>query len=781
MALFLPIALFAFELSVQTGKEENQEYSLLHIKDTEPFLCEAQYSDLHEVTSVACLFLQRPLQSFAPIENSFFHVDAKIDGKEFKVIIKPKKSVLLRAQHFNLLQDREIYHAQEMRSGHWLVIGYHQEPPLLTSNERQQSALNLPVVFPKQPLPYVGGLDMHGNPIHMTRVKDVSDYLIIKQAYENRDYDKVLATIDSVLQEFPNTIFKSEMLLYRLRAYHETGENEPVITIGKQFIREFSSDLNIAEVLAAIANAYSKIAMYTDADYFFDRLFDEHPQSEFARMGLIYKGDQLSGAGNGKKAISFYERALYETQSKKTASIAAYKLAQYYMELGQSAKAAEYVTMILDGYAEQFSDHREEAIAMAHQFADTGAYAIAARLLGSILERMERGDDGFEQMLKDRGIWLAQTDQKEQALESFNDYLEKFRFGEYVDEIKRQRDGLFFDVTEMNASDRLREYDGLIAKYQGDSIGDRAYYEKAKLLSELSRYDEILTIEKPLMSLDEASYPKAGEMVDTAVFGLMRRALEQKSCERVIELSQGYDVNLSREWDDDLFECYIAAGSFERAKRLAQQHLQAQDSDERTAWLERYVVIDFSLGNYTAVLDALEELLSIHTKNDVKRAELYRRYFDASQRLGDHDRMLEAMVAIESIDGVVFKDIERYTQMMTHAKSQKNSVMVENFGKKVVKLQQAAGSYTQSPYVEFTLAQTLIELDKSQEAYDLLQTLEARPIQTEQRSRQHYMLGTLYQKRGDRDAARSAYEKSQSEDPQGVWGKLASDALGLMQ
>ncbi len=782
LALFLPALLFAFELSVQTGKEENQEYSVLHLKHSEPFLCQAETNPLHEVTSIICAFNQRPAHPFREIENSFFKVHAKVKDKTFFVMIEPKQKITLRAQHFDLISDNELFTVNDDFSSHWLVIGYEHEVPLIQNAEKQQSALNLPVVFPtQQPLPYVGGLDMHGHPIHMTRVKDVSDYLVIKQAYEDRDYEKVLSTIDSVLSEFPNTIFKSEMMLYRIRAYHDKGETEPVITLGKQFIREYSSDLNIAEVLADIADAYSKIAMYTDADYFFDRLFDEHPQSDFAHLGLIYKGDQLSSAGNAKKAIGFFERALYEAQSKKIAALAAYKLAQHNIEIGNATKASDYIVMILDGYAEQFMLDQAATVQMAEQFASAGEFQTAARLIGALLDRMERGDEGYERMLKDKGLWLAQTDQKEEALESFNRYLEKFGFGEYVDEIKRQKDALFFELTEMNTSERLKEYDQLIAKYQRDSIAERACYEKGKLLSELKMHDEILSMEESLLLLNSERFEDTQKMVDQAVDGLMHEALELKNCERVVSLSKRYDVNLSQEWDEGLFGCFVAAGDYETAKRLAQQHLTSDDPKERMAWLERYVDIDFALGNYTAVADALRELIALHVEKDMRAAGFYRKLFDASQRLGDHEGMLSSILEIEGIVGLVYSDIERFTQMMTHAKEQKNTVMVETFASKVVTLQKEAKSYTQSPYVEFTLSQALVEHEKFNEALELLKGLDERNMSAQQRSRQRYTMGTLYQKTGAQDAAKEAYTMSTKEDTQGVWAKLAADALKLME
>ena len=71
-------------------------------------------------------------------------------------------------------------------------------------------------------------------------------------------------------------------------------------------------------------------------------------------------------------------------------------------------------------------------------------------------------------------------------------YLSKYRFGEYAEDIRRAKDALFFDVNDENSTQRLSEYEMLINKYEGDSIAQRALYEKAKLLLEMNQYDAVL-------------------------------------------------------------------------------------------------------------------------------------------------------------------------------------------------------------------------------------------------------------------------------------------------
>jgi predicted negative regulator of RcsB-dependent stress response len=771
-------SLFALELSVQTGKEEMQEYSILHLRDQERFFCEAQRDDMKRVTSVICAFKKRPMKPIATIENNFFSISSQLKDKTFFIIVKPVQKISLRSDLFDFIKDDETFEVNDDYSRHWLILGYKENEPLIKPIEYNTKRINFPIPHADNPYPFIGGLDMLGNPIKMSRVKDVSDYLAIKKHYKAGRYDTALALIDEVFEEYPDTIFKSELMLYQIRCYHEKDEAENLIEVSKRFIRNYSSDVNIAEVLADTANAYSKIALFTDADYFFDRLFDEHKESPFAHLGLVYKAQQLESAGNSSKAMEYYERALREAKERNTASLAAYRIVLMALEQGKTKKAVTYAQKIVNGNRDYFISKRQSSIDMALNFASRTQFKIAADIAGALLDNMTRSDDYYEELLRNRGVWLAETEAKEEALEVFNSYLERYKYGIFSDEIKREKDALFFDVSDENTTAKLEHFNLLMNKYEGDTIAQRAIYEKAMLLSQLNRHADVLAMEYELRDLDPALYPEAETLITQAALGMMQDALKENACIEVVDLSNNYDINLSSEWDSELFGCYLAAGNFESAKNIAQDYIKSKDYDERLIWLERYVNIDFSLGNYTAVIDALKELVSL--KEQSENLKNYRLMFDAAQRLGEKETMLEAISQIETISGLSFDDIERYAQMVTLAKDDSDSIMLENFAKKVMTLQDRTNSYSQTPYIEFTLAQALIENQKNSEALDVVFTLDDRNLTDAKRARQKYLLGTLYQKNSQNDLAKKAYEASVNVDTNSSWAKLASDALELI-
>jgi predicted negative regulator of RcsB-dependent stress response len=154
--------------------------------------------------------------------------------------------------------------------------------------------------------------------------------------------------------------------------------------------------------------------------------------------------------------------------------------------------------------------------------------------------------------------------------------------------------------------------------------------------------------------------------------------------------------------------------------------------------------------------------------------------FDAAQRSGDEIGMIKNIKGCEALFGVDFKDIERYSQMVALGVKRKDEIIVQNYAAKVMNLQKRTSTYTQSPFVEFTLAQSFMNQDKSKEALATLKTLDTRKVIPEKRSRQKYLMGSLLIKMKRDGEAKMAFNESIKADKNSAWGKLAIDALGLL-
>ncbi len=773
--------LYALDISIQTGKESGSAFSIIHIRDSTLFLCEAKHDSFDEVTEIICAFNRLPSKNIGSLNNNFFNISTIIKDKNFFIIIKPHEKIELFPILFDLKYDNELFNAKTDRSKHWTVIGYKDHNPFYKKESFNDVSINFPVTFSKSILPYVGGLDIKGNPIEMTQIKDVSEYIKIKKYYNKKHYEEALEAILEMQETYPDTVFKSEVALYKIRTYHQLEASEELLEASKKFIREFSSDQNIAEVLAYTAHAYSKIGMFTDADYFYDHLFNEHANSYYSHLGAIYKGDQLADAGSWKKALNFYNKALNETDDADLASIAAFKIAQYYLNYGNRDEAKKYLTKIIEGNSKYFYEHFEISYNMAMTLSDHSDYKEASAIADVLLEKMTPREEFYEEVLKNRSIWLARAKDKEKALLSFERYLKEFKFGQFTDEIKREKDAMFFDIDDENMSSAVDAYNTLIDRYNDDEIAQKALYMKAKLLYDNRQYSEVLSLQVALMTIESDEYD-IKTLIDGSASVLMQEYLKNQECKKAVDMSQRYSIELSDEWDLQVYFCAYKGGKYTLCKTTALKYIKSKDIAQRIEWLYKYISVDFKLGNYTDVLDASQELITLlEVEKSSEYKDIYRLNFDANERLGKSEGMIEGIKKIEKVFGLDFKDVDRYAQLIALGNRNKDDFIIENYAKKVIYLQNKKASYSQSPYVEFALTDALIKLDKKEDAIETIKMLDDRNISSAKRARQKYLLGSLLQKSSKIDAAIEAYKQSTQADADSAWGSLAKDALDLIK
>ncbi len=781
LLLTLTPSLFSLNINVQSGKEDFHNFSIISISHDKDFYCENIRNDFDKTTEVACVFDEKPQKNFDGINNNFFTLITEVRESNYFLIIKPHHNMKLKAEIFDLSVDNTFYNADIKKAKRWTVIGFNEKAPFSENIKQSESIINFPLEMKRHKIPFVGGLDISGNPIHMSRIQDVSDYMTIKNFYGAKQYRKSLNLIEDVLENYPNTIFKSELLLYKMRSFHNLDDSESLLSISKTFVRNYSSNENIPEVLAYTAKAYSDVGMFIDADYFFDRVFSEHEESPYFSLAQIYKGEQVEASGGLSKALNYYKKAYYSAQSMETASIAAYKLAKVHMGEGKVPKASEYIYKIIDGHIDFFKDNFEDTIELAMEFSDHSDYKTASDMGLAILQNLKKGSEVYELLLKNIGVWLSKTDKKAESVELFNRYLQEFAYGSYTDEVIRTKDGLFFDANDTNITKKLAEFDALIIEYDGDSISNRALYEKTKLLFELKEYQNVLDLNNSLMVLDLTLYDEIPSLITQSAEALMKELLTKRACVESVDLSKKYAVSLSQEFDDAIYYCALKSGNNQLALFTAQKHIQDRDLSIKMKWLMNYIKADYTIGHYSEVIKAGKELIELEKIEETQEyRDVVRYMFDSAQRLDLPEEMISYIQKVEEYYGLDYDDIERYTKVLALAIKLKDNVLIETYAKKIMQLQKNINSYTQSPFVEFTLSQLYSENNKYKKAIEVLVNLENVDLDSGKVSRFQYLLGALYVKDKQNDKAKKAYEMSIKADENSAWGKLSKDAIELI-
>ncbi|WP_345980260.1 flagellar protein [Sulfurimonas sp. HSL3-2] len=776
-----PFYLYALEITFQAGKENFDKYTILHVRENTPFICEPQYDDFNNIKKVICAFSKKPEELIKPLNDDFFSVVSEVKKDTFFLIVTPTYKMKLLPDVFDLTKDTTIFKSNVKLSKSWVMIGYKEKFSLLKEDKTPDIGLNMPVTFTENELLYVGSLDIKGNPVHIKEARDVTAYLKAKRKYEKGDYADALSIIDEIIQAYPDSIFMSELIYYKIKVLSKLRHYDDVIALSKVYLRTYSSDENVPEILSLTAMAYSKIGLNSDADYFYDRLFSEHTDSLFSKKGMIYKGDQLSDSGDFKKALMYYTRALNETKDIETAAVAAEKVAKNHLSSAEPKKAQMYVDKILEADPSYFTKDIEDALSFAQNLADKKIYLEASKISQIVLAKLKKSDDLYEEVLKNSGVWLAKTDEKSEATQLLNRYIKEFDLGKFTQEVTTTKDSLFFDSSDQNISAKLAKYDDLINTYNGDSIGEKAIYKKAELLFDNQRYTEVLNMKEQLSALDKTVFKDVDTILNKAATNLMKERLKERKCSDVIDISGEYSIKLSNEFDDGLFNCYMKVSKFNEAKEIASNHIDSKILTQRMKWMYQYADVDFKIGDYKDSIAMGNDLVKLIDKDKKSPyLDIYRLLFDAYQRVGDNDKMIEMMTKITAAFGDDFKDIERYVQMMTLGSTLKDDNIIITYAQKVMDLQRETSSYTQSPYVEFALYQAYLNKDNTTRAMDTLYSLDERELTKEQRARQKYLLGSLLQKQWRYDEAKEEFNKSIEADKDSPWAKLAADAIKLI-
>ena len=780
----LSFNLFALELTFDSAKSKSEPFSILHLKHSEKFLCQEEKNDFKVTTKIICAFSKRPSQKLKQLQNDFFQIATAIKKDTFFLIITPFHKIKLYPMIFKLHTESEVFSADVNLAQHWMILGYKENIPYIEKRERADKGLNLPFVMEKDMLPYVGGLDIKGNPVHIKQVQDVTDYLKIKKYFKEKKYMLCLDLIEDITKKYPNSLFRAELLYYQIRVYHKLDDFDNVIEFAKFYLREFSSDENVAEVLSLVSNAYAKIGLNVDAEYFFDRLFEEHADSVYTTWGYIYKGEMLEASGGSSQALAFYQKALNETTDLEVAATAAYKLALYYSGTTQSDKAIPYLEKIIRAMPSFFMNEFKDTMQMMYFYAEDGEYEIAAEIARVLLDEMNRKHDEYERFLRDRALWLTKTPRKEDALGALNRYIEEYKYGSYEEEIKVAKDALFFDINDENVSTKLATYDNLIYEYENDAIGERALYEKAKLLLENERYADVLGFEEAILALDADKYSNTDEIIKDAATGLMKSYLQENQCQEVLTISHEYNITLFSDWDDGIYNCAMKGGDYQLAQSSVDKNMKHKDLAQRKKWLYRYIKVAFGTGNYSDTIAAAKDLVALIEDNlDAEQNSIYKnvyRYlFDAYQRVEQKENMLLTIDKIDEIFKQSYKDIERYIAIMSIGSEMRDDAIVLKYGTIAMNIQNKTSSYAQSPYIEYTLYQAYLSKENYNKALDILKSLDKVELTPNQRSRQKYMLGSMYSKLWRDDEAKQAYQESIDADSTSAWAKLAKSAKDL--
>ena len=335
---------------MKEGKENNQSFSTLNLKSDKAVRCTKTLDEFNIIEEIECRFKSRYNKKLKHFSNSFFDVEVEIKPKYTAIKIQPRYQSILFSSDIDISTLDYFIPRKEMETAkHWLIVGFKGEtPPFVKGkNVYNPRTINFPVSLDFKKTPFIGALDIDGNPIKTGESKDVKAYMDLKEDFRDGRYRAVINKSSAIIKEFPHTLFRPELALYQIRALFKLNAHQQIINVSKDFLRDHSNDNAVPEVLLYTAYVHSKMGFLAYAKYYFTRLFEEHKDSEYRNMGFVYYGDDRIYGGKRSGGIKLYKKALYNTADKLIATKAAYRLGNIYLNDLKPDKSEYYLSKLL--------------------------------------------------------------------------------------------------------------------------------------------------------------------------------------------------------------------------------------------------------------------------------------------------------------------------------------------------------------------------------------------------------------------------------------------------
>ncbi|MGG7074408.1 hypothetical protein U5B43_09180 [Campylobacter sp. 9BO] len=784
--LLLPVLALSLTLSINSGTDDGKPYSVITLSDENKFECVEQIL-AYNTKRFACMIDDDGMVNIDDVDLALMDIRyKKQDGKLFIIVLPKANSRLLNLEN-KLHENSEIFKNNSRISKRFSIV---IDPKLSEFDKNAQNGINFAPKFDELLLPSIGALDFSKAPMEAMDSNDIDLYINIKQAYEASNFNRVLAETKSAITRHPNSIFSSEFLLYRLRAMGKALENEEdaididfdhtnIVEEGKAWMRKFASDENYPEVLYLVTRAYIKQNLNSDAKYTVDLLKTEHTKSKFSKLAMLDYADEIYKNSGQKEATGLYEYVLYNTDDIDIASRAALSLASANIEKDRIEEAKNYIIKILNANQKFFLANQPKAMDLAKIFDERNMHDIASKIYEIIANDDSAKSEFYEVALKNLGIALADDNQTQKAYDYLKRYEKEFKDGDYLAEVQRTIDRLFFDLGETNSTKLYEYYDLLMQKYDKSDIGIKALASAVELNFNEKRYKQALEFTQQAKDLNLTA---SMDIINRSALALAQQGVRDNDCQIVINLLEAYDINTLELPQFKLHDCLKRTARHEKALNLAKSHIQDKNLEDRVEWLVKLAADLRQLKMYEDSVNAANDALSLGAS--VPYADptpaLYDRFYSLIKlnRLND---AIRTMGAIEELRGQDFKIIESFDALAKFAFSKSDYANTTTYAKKALELANSVRINVFTPDLNFLYSHASLKMGNLADALDeakYILNLKLKPLE---RSRALNLMADIHIARKEPNEARKYLNECINSNIDNEFVSLCKASLELLK
>ncbi len=763
--LFIP--LFAFDIEVDYGVEDNKRFSIITLKHDKRFPCKENLDINNNNIMIECVIDGNPVSSFPKSKTEFFEIYSKVSNNKFYLFIKPLKHQSLFATFIDLKNDTPIPIERPKTSKIWQIIGYYDEIPFLSN--KTYRGINFPISIPNTFLPSIKELNIDFSPLSYETGPDLSLFLNIRSTYNNKNYRTTIKLVDDMLDEYGDSIFRRDVLLYKIRAMHKINDaTDDILDLSRDWLKVYSSDMGVPEVLFIIADSYSKIKVYNEARYYFDRIINEYENSKYVQYALVGIANNLAINGDRKKPEALYAQAYEESKDLDTASYVIYNWGNFELENDKLNDAEILFSRIINANPSYFLNDLNTSYQAFHKWADKKLYALAARAGDSILNYLSN-DEYKEKLMIDVGLWYELASKPQDAHRINNEFLNIFKDSASAPIIKQRDDNLLFHLNDGDLLKQIEQYDYIIATYPNTPQSTLAYEKKAQALFDLGKYKDVLALKSNLKSDNENIKKSYIKIIETS-----------SECKDIIDYFLDSNEILLTSNAKEVFYCLFKSSLFDKAKDLSNLALSGSLSSlDRLIWLYNISKSFFALKDYNN---------SAHSSRDAfDISKELKQYQDSGVilflSLANLNRKNEAMILFDELRTLLpnSKDmIDVYYWVLKWSIESNDNIAIERYAKDLISLQDSLKSYEYSPFAELSYADVLFSDYRYTQMLDILQNIESKKPSNDELQKVYYMRGVAYNELGDTMNAKTEFNKCLSMNAQSSFARLCNDALELI-
>ncbi len=761
-------------LTLSIAKDDNIDFSILHIKDNKEFLCKIKMrEDFKDI--VVCTFMQDIKPSISRSDRDF-----KIDSNENRLNIVPTNKMMLQSLQDDFILTNIIKSDVKSMHKHWIVVGYKDEMKLFKTSD--ENGINFDIVFQNKELPHVGSLDLDAQPV--TQKNDAVSMSRVRKAYEEKKYSRVLKLTDDILEDRKST-FSKEAKLYKLRALDalawegsEQGDvdTDELLDVATSWISENPSSTHLSEVLMYISKTYYKLGHVNKADEYSNILKEEFYDSRYTKLAQLHKADRIyKNRKRRVEAINIYKDVLYNTKDIMIASTAASKVSEKYLDANKVDLAYKFYKKVVDANEKYLLENRVQSYEFAKRFAKEGKLDLAIRVIAILLSDK---DENFQtdEMQKNLAYWYELRGDKEASYWLYREYLDNYKNGKYVEFVNNRIDKILLDIDEQNSSKKMENINNILTKYPNEPIYKKALIEKAKMLIKEEKYDQLFAIESELKKSDAQKYLQYG--ADKKIV----QDLNSDNCKDAIYLRQEYSATIPKKLEIKLFECLMRLTKYSEALNLVQRYQNEKDLKIKLDWMYQSAKVHSKLDHNKKVImlgediEKLSKIIKIKQYDDIVylKAEAY-------YNLQEYDEMmLKEVNQAQKLFPYDIRNIDLFMKVVRYAKKRKIDLLIVDYAQKIIELQKRYKIDNYSPNIELDYINALKRLKQYDKALKEDLKLLFVKLTDLQKANVLYIAGELSLKTDKTKEAKEFFTKCGEIIEDSSWQRLCAQSLELL-